>query len=77
MKMNPWLFARVLASLAKTFADRTERDRAMWHLLGARQTSYGSRKVHGRPGSGILHGRQNIHKTLTYRATYVPGGFNG
>lgn len=28
------------------------------------------------PGSGIFRGRQNIAKSVTYRATYVPGGFN-
>jgi hypothetical protein len=35
----------------------------------------GGRTV-GFPGSGIFRGRQNIAKTLTYRATGVPGGFN-
>lgn len=30
----------------------------------------------GNPGAGILYGRNNIAKTITYRATYVPGGFN-
>lgn len=28
------------------------------------------------PGAGVFRGRQNIAKSLTYRATYVPGGFN-
>jgi hypothetical protein len=35
----------------------------------------GGRKV-GFPGSGVFRGKQNIAKSLTYRATYVPGGFN-
>lgn len=30
----------------------------------------------GNPGAGVFHGRHNINKCLTYRATYVPGGFN-
>lgn len=30
----------------------------------------------GFPGSGIFRGRTNVAKTCTYRATYVPGGFN-
>ena len=35
----------------------------------------GGRKV-GFPGSGVFRGKQNIAKSVTYRATYVPGGFN-
>jgi len=30
----------------------------------------------GFPGSGIFRGRDNVAKSCTYRATYVPGGFN-
>lgn len=30
----------------------------------------------GFPGSGVFRGRDNVAKTVTYRATYVPGGFN-
>lgn len=35
----------------------------------------GGRNV-GFPGSGVFRGRQNIAKSVTYRATGVPGGFN-
>jgi len=33
-------------------------------------------KIVGFPGSGVFRGKQNIAKSVTYRATYVPGGFN-
>lgn len=63
--LPPWLFWKVLQSLYKTFADRKERERAMQHLIPRMN-----------PGAGLLYGRENIAKALTYRATYVPGGFN-
>lgn len=53
----PWLFWKVLASLQKTFSDPAQRDRATRHLIPP-----------GMPGAGVVHGRQNIAKTLTYRA---------
>jgi hypothetical protein len=33
-------------------------------------------RIVGFPGSGVFRGKQNIAKSVTYRATYVPGGFN-
>lgn len=51
------IFWKVLGSLQKTFSDWVQRDRAIRHLI-----------PEGMPGAGILHGRQNIAKTLTYRA---------
>lgn len=63
--LSPRLFWQVMASLSKLFPDSKERRNAAWHLV-----------LQGNPGSGILRGSENIAKTLTYRATYVPGGFN-
>lgn len=51
------IFWKVLGSLQTTFSDWVQRDRAIRHLI-----------PEGMPGAGILHGRQNIAKTLTYRA---------
>lgn len=56
--IKPWLFWKVLASLQKTFTDRAQRNRATIQLGMGR----------GQPGAGVLWGRQNIAKTLTYRA---------
>jgi len=52
-----WIFWQVLSSLQKTFSDSAQRDRATRQLIHM-----------GSPGAGILYGRQNIAKTLTYRA---------
>lgn len=51
------IFWKVLGSLQNTFSERAQIDRAIRHLIPA-----------GMPGAGILHGRQNVAKTLTYRA---------
>jgi len=56
--IQPWLFWQVLASLQKTFTDQAQRNRATIQLGMGR----------GQPGAGVLQGRQNIAKTLTYRA---------
>lgn len=63
--LSPTLFWQVMRSLAKLFTDYQERQRAAIHLVPK-----------GNPGSGMLRGRQNIAKAMTYRATHVPGGFN-
>src|ERR1700676_5215169 len=33
-------------------------------------------RVVGFPGAGMFHGKTNVARSATYRATYVPGGFN-
>lgn len=62
--LSPTLFWQVMRSLGKLFSDPEERSRAMYHLV-----------PRCNPGSAMLRGN-NITKALTYRATYVPGGFN-
>jgi len=56
-RVPAWIFWKILASLQKTFSESAQRDRATRHLIPP-----------GNPGAGILYGRQNIAKTLTYRA---------
>jgi hypothetical protein len=60
----PGLFWTALESAIKLLPGEPV-DRLMSYLVPPRN-----------PGSGVLRGRQNIAKSLTYRATYVPGGFN-
>lgn len=63
--LKPWLFRLVLKSLYRQFTDRAHLDSALRHLIPK-----------GNPGAGMVRGQENIAKTMTYRATYVPGGFN-
>lgn len=56
--VKPWLFWKALASLAATFPEVAHRNRATIQLGMGR----------GQPGSGVIRGRTNIAKTLTYRA---------
>jgi hypothetical protein len=64
-RLSPHFFWSVMRQLGKAFEDRDTRNRAAQHLFPRHS-----------PGAGLLHGRDNVAKTCTYRATYVPGGFN-
>lgn len=69
----------------RRYIPRALSPQRMWHVVRAvasirNQVSPDevARQIvpRGFPGAGIFHGKMNIAKTLTYRATYLPGGFN-
>lgn len=62
--MPPWRMWAILRAVTQLRKDVTPDVLAQWIV------------PKGFPGAGIFHGRTNVAKSVTYRATYVPGGFN-
>jgi hypothetical protein len=69
----------------RKYIPRALSPQRMWHVIRAvaslrNQVSPDevARQIvpRGFPGAGVFHGNTNVAKSVTYRATYVPGGFN-
>jgi hypothetical protein len=69
----------------RRYIPRALSPQRMWHVIRAvasirNQVSPDevARQIvpRGFPGAGVFHGNTNVAKSVTYRATYVPGGFN-
>lgn len=62
--MPPWRMWAILRAVTQLRKDVEPGVLAQWIV------------PRGFPGAGIFHGRTSVAKSVTYRATYVPGGFN-
>lgn len=72
-EMTPGRFRQLMPVLLKLRPD-LNRQTLIGVLLHPGRRSHGKRE-RGNPGAGMFRNAP-IHKAHTYRATYVPGGFN-